>query len=306
GGFSYDTAAFSGNLADYTIIINDNGTPLDFSDDVVTVTDSVLDRDGTDRLVHVERLQFADQSFVLVPGLNEEPVGLLTVLDAATNTPDNSPTEGQLLRVSIAGVTDADNVSPTNPTGAITGTVSYVWQAELRPGSGVFEDIIDLPAGDLAFQSANGTTFRVTPDLAGLSIRVRAVFVDDDGVPEIVFSAPTAPVIDVPNAPPTNPAALGPEITAGGEGIHLIRSDLDFILKQIKIAEAHAAGEDLLSLVPNIRAAAGLRTVSGEFNNLVDFGGVDQTQFGAADNLFPRLTDPIFRNDQDGDTIALG
>src|SRR4029078_6740666 len=58
GGFSYDTAAFSGNLADYTIIINDNGTPLDFSDDVVTVTDSVLDRDGTDRLVHVERLQF--------------------------------------------------------------------------------------------------------------------------------------------------------------------------------------------------------------------------------------------------------
>src|SRR6185503_18210943 len=193
-----------------------------------------------------------------------------------------------------------------NPTGAITGQVIYTWQAEFRPGSGLFEDIIVLPAGDLAFQSANGTTFRVTPDLAGLSIRVRAVFVDDGGVPETVFAAPAAPVIVVPNAPPTIAAALGPEITAGGEGIHLIRSDLDFILKQIKIAEAHAAGEDLLSLVPNIRAAAGLRTVSGEFNNLVDFGGVDQTQFGAADNLFPRLTDPIFRNDQDGDTIALG
>ena len=47
---------------------------LDFSDDVVTVTDMVGD-DGTDRLTHIERLQFADQSIVLVPGLNNEPVG---------------------------------------------------------------------------------------------------------------------------------------------------------------------------------------------------------------------------------------
>ena len=65
-------------------------------------------------------------------------------------------------------MTDADNVSASNPTGAITGTVSYVWQFEPNPGSGVFEDIIAAPVGDLAFQSANGTSFRVTPDLAGL------------------------------------------------------------------------------------------------------------------------------------------
>ena len=114
---------------------------------MVTVADNVVGRDGSDRLVNIERLQFADQSFVLAPGLNEEPVGLLTILDAATDTPDNTPTEGQLLRVSIAGVTDADNVSPTNPTGAVITTVSYIWQAEFRPGSGVFEDIVDLPAG---------------------------------------------------------------------------------------------------------------------------------------------------------------
>src|SRR5262249_25166336 len=171
GGFSFDTAAFSGNSSEYNIVIDDRGT-ADFSDDIVTVTDSVAGRDGIDHLAHIQRLQFSDQSITLVPGLNEEPVGQLTILDAATNLPDNSPTEGQLLRVSIAGVTDPDNISPTNQTGAITGTVSYVWQAELRPGSGVFEDIINLPAGDLAFQSANGTTFRVTPDLAGLQLRV--------------------------------------------------------------------------------------------------------------------------------------
>ena len=150
GGF--DTANFAGNRADYTVIINNHGTPLVFSDDIVTVTDnSVRQVDGTDRLTHMERLQFADQSVVLVPGLNREPVGALTIHDAETNALDNTPTEGQLLRVSIAGVTDADN-----PGGAITGSVAYVWQVELNPGTGVFSDIIDLPAGDLAFQSANG------------------------------------------------------------------------------------------------------------------------------------------------------
>ena len=191
-------------------------------------------------------------------------------------------------------MTDADNVSASNLTGAITGTVSYVWQFEPNPGSGVFEDIIAAPVGDLAFQSANGTSFRVTPDLAGLALRVKAIYVDAHGVAETVFSAATDPVIDVANAPPTPPAALT-EGNAGGEGIYLAASDLKFILDQIKVAEIHAAGEDLLSLVPNVRAPVGLRTVDGSFNNLVNFGGHDQTEFGAADNLFPRVTTPIFR-----------
>src|SRR5207247_6700291 len=125
-------------------------------------------------------------------------------------------------RVSITGVTDADNVSPTNPTGAVTSSVSYIWQVERNPGTGVFEDIINLPAGDLAFQSANGTAFRVTPDLAGLVLRVKGIYQDRHGVLEQVFSAPTAPVIDVPNAPPAQVAAAGPDITAGGAGVHLI------------------------------------------------------------------------------------
>ena len=47
----------------YSVTINDNGTPLDFSDDVVTVADISASRvDGTDHLTHIERLQFADQS----------------------------------------------------------------------------------------------------------------------------------------------------------------------------------------------------------------------------------------------------
>src|SRR5262245_66563955 len=70
-----------------------------------------------------------------------------------------------------------------------------------------------------------------------------------------------------------------------------ILSDLEFILQQILIAEAHAEGTDLTTLIPNSFAPFGLRTVDGSFNNL--FPG--QEEFGASDNLFPRLTDPFFR-----------
>jgi hypothetical protein len=285
---AYDTAVFTGNLSDYGITINGN---------VVTVTDSVVDRDGSDRLVNVERLQFADTVFNLRPDLNADPVGSLTVDNTA-------PAVGDFLQVSIADVRDADNVTGTNPAGTVTGTVAYTWQVERVPGTGLFEDIVDL-RGDLAFQSANGARFRVTPDLDGLVLRVKAVYIDAHGVAETVFSGATAAVV-AGVTPPVDAGAAPPDVTEGGAGVHLIRSDLDFILKQIKIAEAHAAGEDLLSLVPNVRAAAGLRTVTGEFNNLVDFGGIDQSQFGAADNLFPRLLDPIYRNEQDGDTMAFG
>ena len=40
GGFNFDTALFSGNLANYTVTIDDNGTPVDPTDDIVTVTDT--------------------------------------------------------------------------------------------------------------------------------------------------------------------------------------------------------------------------------------------------------------------------
>ena len=73
-----------------------------------------------------------------------------------------------------------------------------------------------------------------------------------------------------------------------------IASDLEFILDQILIAEANAAGTPLIDLVPNVQVPFGLRTVDGSFNNLVP----GQSEFGAADNAFPRLLDPDFINAQ--------
>ncbi|MBS7691522.1 hypothetical protein I0E98_18130 [Pseudomonas lalucatii] len=80
------------------------------------------------------------------------------------------------------------------------------------------------------------------------------------------------------------------------EMANFIKSDLEFILQQILIAEANANGEDLLSLLPNTLVPFGLRTVDGSFNNLL----TGQTEFGAADNTFPRLLDPVFRPAEGG------
>ena len=75
----------------------------------------------------IERLQFADQTDVLVAGLNSEPIGVLTISD-------DTPSVNQLVTVSNAGVTDADGIA--------AGSFNYLWQVERNAGTGVFTDII--------------------------------------------------------------------------------------------------------------------------------------------------------------------
>jgi Ca2+-binding RTX toxin-like protein len=73
-----------------------------------------------------------------------------------------------------------------------------------------------------------------------------------------------------------------------------IRSDLEYILDQIKIAEAHAAGQPLYGeggLVPAYNVSAGLRTVDGSYNHLLP----GQEQWGAANVPFPTLLDPEYK-----------
>jgi hypothetical protein len=67
--------------------------------------------------------------------------------------------------------------------------------------------------------------------------------------------------------------------------VAFISSDLEFILKQIIIAERNAAGEALIDILPNLQVPFGVRTVDGTDNKLV----AGQSEFGAADNLLPRM-----------------
>ncbi|MEK7760183.1 MAG: peroxidase family protein [Nitrospirota bacterium] len=97
------------------------------------------------------------------------------------------------------------------------------------------------------------------------------------------------------------------------------KADLEFILKQIILAESTSAAytpetpaltmlQAIQAAFPDIDVAGasvlpfGLRTVDGTENNLLP----GQSDFGAADTLFPRLTDPVFRNELDGDVMSFG
>ena len=80
------------------------------------------------------------------------------------------------------------------------------------------------------------------------------------------------------------------------------RADLDFILKQISIAEQHASGANLADLVGNPLLPNGLRTVDGSFNNLL----TGRETWGASDQPFPTLvTRSAYRNEGD-DQITFG
>ena len=98
---------------------------------------------------------------------------------------------------------------------------------------------------------------------------------------------------------------LGAGLLVGGVGVNeaeavtFIKSDLDFILQQIKISEAHAGGGALVGNGPlqiaNPLRMTGLRTVDGSENNIQP----NQANFGQADQTFPRLTTPLFRSAED-------
>ena len=72
--------------------------------------------------------------------------------------------------------------------------------------------------------------------------------------------------------------------------VSLVKHDLEFILKQIKIAEEHTAGTPLTDLVSHDLLPYGLRTVDGSYNNL----GTGNELFGSSSQIMPRLLNPVF------------
>ena len=94
-----------------------------------------------------------------------------------------------------------------------------------------------------------------------------------------------------------------------GAGFTVTAGDLSFILKQINIAERHAAtatsddickglvnqpGDNIpdVEQVPDALTSYGLRTVDGTCNNLVP----GREKYSASDTTFPRLAPPNFRD----------
>lgn len=130
---------------------------------------------------------------------------------------------------------------------------------------------------------------------------VRPVARDRHGRPIPTVAAATALLLTVGMGAPLiwAQAATAPV----GQGFTVSAADLAYILRQIKIAEAHVAnttsatgpcgaligpGPDQLS---SPLLSFGLRTVDGSCNNLQP----GQERFGAADQVFPRLGTKAFR-----------
>ena len=120
-----------------------------------------------------------------------------------------------------------------------------------------------------------------------------------------VASFAVATTFLAPTSVPTASAAAGPV----GSGFSVTPGDLSFILKQIKIAERHSftlsaanpcgtlvnqPGDGIpdAQQIPDRITSFGLRSVDGSCNNL--FPG--RENFATADQPFPRLTNPRFRD----------
>ncbi|SFE15424.1 peroxidase family protein [Nitrosomonas sp. Nm166] len=79
---------------------------------------------------------------------------------------------------------------------------------------------------------------------------------------------------------------------------NLSRSDLDFLIQQVVIAEQDSVAQKngnftaLPGLVGSALLPDGLRNVDGSYNNLLP----GHRFFGAADQVFPRLLKPVFRD----------
>jgi Ca2+-binding RTX toxin-like protein len=161
GAGDVDIAVFSGNLADYDITNNADGT--------ITVAHARgTQTDGTDTLRNIERMRFADQEISANTPATGQPV-----------ISDTTPTEGQALSVNTAGIADANGL----------GAFSYQWQSS---ADGTTWTNIGGATG--ATFTPDDNLLTLFGDQAGLQLRVVVNFTDGSGTAESVTSAATAPV----------------------------------------------------------------------------------------------------------------
>ncbi len=176
--------------------------------------------DGVDVVENIERLEFADGSIDLVGGLNDAPVGTVTVHALINSSGEPVFQAGLPMRIatdstgalvvsgtSATRVTDANNVSSTNPDGAIRN-FTVTWQVETAPDSGVYEDVLRAD-GTLV----TGPIFTPDPVLLFDGEHVRAVitYIDGAGIREKIVSGVTGPL-----DPATNLAFTGGDDTVVG------------------------------------------------------------------------------------------
>jgi Ca2+-binding RTX toxin-like protein len=177
---SVDTAVYGGNFGDYTIVAFDaNGNVI--ADPLLNlgsvfaleITDhgdgSVRTLDGADLVIGVENFQFADGTKSLRQLFNHKPTG--SVVFTEQDSPTGVTNAANAARFAgLSAIFDADNITPANPTGAVTTGVTFSWT---------------LPTGTLpatATVEASGSLLLHTT--SGLLITETGSYVDGGGTAE--------------------------------------------------------------------------------------------------------------------------
>ena len=189
GGGGTDTASFNGNFSDYSIAIDSNGD--------LVVSDGVADRDGSDTLVDIEELAFADGTYAVTvdPTTGEArligPDGEATVDQeiAAYDDPDapeialTGGLQAQFFDVgeTLRSVEDID--WSTEPT-----ATSQLSEIDFSNGNGAFReggatDQFGLKVtGDFEVEEGGAYRFEIGSDDGALLYIDGELVVDNDGV----------------------------------------------------------------------------------------------------------------------------
>jgi Ca2+-binding RTX toxin-like protein len=177
-----DTAVFTGNLADYSIerifyntahqgvitayVVTDNRPT-----DQVDANGDPIPTDGTDILVGVEFMQFADGTVSSETPFNVRPDGTLAF--TVVENPSGVNNSQNAVRLNPASsLFDANNITVSNPIGAVTTGITYSWltaaNAAISTSIGA-NPYVDA-AGRLVVRTTSGTVVRekaTYTDLAG-------------------------------------------------------------------------------------------------------------------------------------------
>jgi Ca2+-binding RTX toxin-like protein len=123
-------------------------------------------------------LSVSDRFFLTVTPVNDAPTGAVTLTGAAR--------QGATLRANTAGLADADGL----------GAFSYQWFA-----------------GGRAIAGATGDSLTLGQAQVGKPVTVQLRYTDGDGTRETVTSAPTAPIVNVNDAPTGSVSILGTPVS---------------------------------------------------------------------------------------------
>jgi Ca2+-binding RTX toxin-like protein len=254
-----DIAVFRGAQSEYTVTNNGNGTWT------VAHTAAALNggavSDGTDTLRNIEVLQFADAVQIIDPAVtNSLATGQLGIAESEPGTPARV---GETFTVTLGTVNDANGLPPLSQ-------FTFVWQVEETPGAGDWVPIEDPIADDLLI---TGQSFTPTAayELEGLRIRVVGTFIDGNGIPEVVMSAPSVPLS----------AAISPVATTG--------DDVLFGTVNNDVIDALAGDDEVFGLGGNDTL------IGGPGNDILDGGdGTDTAVFNGA------IADFVFEVTPDG------